>query len=246
MLDSLKDFKVLITGATGAIGSSLSFLLHQLGAHITITGTRLEALDRISSELGSKVHAIQCDMSEPESADKLVDQAAEAMGGIDGLVCNAGITRDALSLRINQKKWDEVLQINLSSPFFLNKAACKFMMRAKHGSIVNVSSVVAFSGNPGQVNYVASKAGLVGMTKSMALEFAQKNIRINCVAPGFIQSPMTDKVSQISLQRIKSNIAMQRIGQPQEIANAIAFLLSDASSYITGETLHINGGLLMK
>ena len=238
--------KILITGATGGIGLALSHLLNSQGAVLVVSGTKVDILDKLVDQLGDNVHALPCDMSNKSQVGNLVHEAFDLMDGLDGIVCNAGIVRDGLAIRMKDSDWDDVMQINLKSPFILNKSACRLMMKQKQGgSIVNVSSVVAFQGNPGQANYTASKAGLIAMSKTMAREFASKNIRVNCVAPGFINTQMISKMNKEAIDKINNNIPMHRIGQPDEIAGVISFLLSNVASYITGETIHVNGGLLM-
>ncbi len=238
----LKGKKVLLTGGTSGIGKQILSTLSELEAVITTCGTREEALSSIASEF--KVNAVKADLSDREQVNNLVDTAYEKMGGIDALVCNAGITDDKLLLRMSDESWDKVININLTSTFLLNRRVARIMSRQRYGRIINMSSVVAFAGNPGQVNYVASKSGMVGMTKSIALELAGRNVTANCIAPGFIKTPMTDKLSDAQVERALSKVPLGCIGEPGDIAAAVVFLMSDEAKYITAQTLHINGGML--
>lgn len=241
MID-LKGRTALITGATGSIGWSCSKLLHLLGANLVISGTRQDKLQELAQSLGNERCQIsRCDLSDYQACEELVSQVDQ----IDILVCNAGITDDALSVRMSVESFEKVLRINLTSSFVLNKAAVKKMMKKRYGRIINISSVVGFSGNPGQANYCASKAGLVAMSKAIAGEFAERGITVNCVAPGFIESNMTDKLTQDQKDAISKKIPAKRLGIPDDVASAVAFLASDAAAYITGNTIHVNGGMLM-
>lgn len=231
----------LVTGASGGIGSAATKKLHSLGAHVIISGTNAEKLSTLASELKTNVTTRACDLHDASDCQKMVEDIAK----LDILVCNAGITRDMLSIKMSNESFDEVLQINLKASFVLNRTAVQKMMRERYGRIINISSVVAISGNPGQANYCASKAGLIGMTKSIAMEVASRNVTINAVAPGFIVSDMTDKLNDLQKEAILGRIPSKAMGVPEDIANAIAFLASDAASYITGQTLHVNGGMLM-
>ncbi|MGI4850397.1 MAG: 3-oxoacyl-[acyl-carrier-protein] reductase [Janthinobacterium lividum] len=242
---SLQGKKALITGASGGIGSAIATLLHQQGAEITISGTRLEALENIASTLGDRCHILTCNLSDNQAVETLVPQAEKLMGSLDILVNNAGMTRDNLLLRMKEEDFDTVLQINLKSAFLLMRSAIKGMMKQRQGRIINISSIVGVTGNPGQTNYCASKAGLIGMTKSLAQEIASRGITVNCLAPGFIESSMTDILTPEQRQKINQSIPLGRIGLPQEIAAGVAYLASDEAAYITGQTLHINGGMAM-
>jgi 3-oxoacyl-[acyl-carrier protein] reductase len=233
--------KALITGASGSIGGACSKLLHSLGAHVIISGTNEEKLQQLGSELQSNYTISVCNLDDPQMCEQLVSCVAD----LDILVCNAGITKDGLSMRMPLEAFEQVLKINLTASFILNKAAIKQMMKKQYGRIVNISSVVGFSGNPGQANYCASKAGLVGMSKSLAQEVAKRNITVNCVAPGFIASNMTDNLSHEQKEAIYQKIPAARFGAPEDVANAVAFLASAKASYINGSTIHVNGGMLM-
>lgn len=242
---SLKGKKFLITGASGGIGQSITDALHEAGATLCISGTKKEVLEKIAKEK-SNVYALQCDLTKSEEIDNLVDKASEIMAGFDGIICNAGITQDSLLLRMTDEAWDKVISINLTSTFKLNKKACSKMLKNGWGRIINISSIVGFTGNPGQANYAASKAGMVAMSKCIAKEFAGRNITVNCIAPGFIETPMTSSLSEEQQKNIISNVPLKRMGTPKEVASGVLFLASDEASYITGQTLHINGGLLME
>ena len=244
MLD-LKEKKALITGATGDIGGAIASVLKSQGAIVGLSGTREEKLKTLSSQMGGDNYIFPCNLGKPEEVKALFEKAEEEMGGIDILVCNAGITKDNLILRMKDEDFDEVLNINLKSTFILNRAAIKKMMRRKWGRIINISSVVAVGGNPGQANYVASKAGMIGMSKSMALEVASRGITINCVAPGFITTAMTDALNDNQKEAILKSIPSGKMGDPKDIAACVGFLSSDEAGYITGQTIHVNGGMLM-
>lgn len=236
----------LVTGATGGIGGAIAEAMHKQGATVVITGRREDALKELASKLGgTRVHILVADIADKSQAESLLDKAEELAGGVDILVCNAGITRDNLVLRMKEDEWNDVINTNLTSSFILNKAAFKKMMKKKWGRIINITSVVGVSGNPGQANYCASKAGLIGMSKSIALECASRGITINCIAPGFIKTAMTDALNEEQQSKITTNIPSGRFGLPEDIAAAAAFLASDEGGYITGQTIHVNGGLLM-
>ena len=237
--------KVLITGATGGIGSAIAKHFIDAGAIVGLSGTKEEKLKELAANLGGKTFIFPCNLNHLEEVEALFDNAETAMGEIDILVCNAGITKDNLILRMKNEDWDEVLNINLKSTFILNRSAIKKMIRRKNGRIINIASVVAVKGNPGQANYVASKAGMIGMSKSMALEVASRGVTINCIAPGFIASNMTDALNDTQKQAILGAIPAGKMGSPSDIASGVAYLASDEASYVTGQTLHINGGMLM-
>ncbi len=240
----LKEKTALVTGASGGIGYAIAKSFVEQGANVVISGTRLERLEEIQKELGEeKCKYVKCNLSEESEVEALFDKAEEAFGGIDILVCNAGITKDNLALRIKNEDFDQVINVNLRSTFILNRNAIKKMIRRKYGRIINIASVVGFTGNPGQSNYVASKAGMVGMSKSFAQEVASRGITINCVAPGFIATPMTDILNEKQQEGILSSIPAGKMGNPTDIANGVVFLASEEASYITGQTLHINGGM---
>ena len=240
MLD-LNGKTALVTGASGAIGNACSKILHSLGSHVVISGTNKEKLEALAQDLGNNVTVRSCDLHDLDDCQKMIEE----MEKIDILVCNAGITRDMLSIKMSNESFEEVININLKAGFVLNRSAIQKMIRAKYGRIINISSVVAVSGNPGQANYCASKAGLIGMTKSLAIEVASRNVTINSVAPGFIESDMTAKLNDAQKEAILSKIPFKAMGNPLDIAHAVAFLASDMASYITGQTIHVNGGMLM-
>lgn len=244
---NLNEKTALVTGATGGIGYEIAKKFIAQGANVVISGTRLNRLEEIQKEFGEdKCKFVKCNLSNEEEVEALLDNAAEASGGnIDIVVCNAGITKDNLALRIKNDDFDDVLNVNLRSTFILNRNAIKKMIRAKYGRIINIASVVGFTGNPGQCNYVASKAGMVGMSKSFAQEVATRGITINCIAPGFIQTSMTDALNEKQQEGILSSIPMKKMGSPDDIANAALYLASQEAGYVTGQTLHINGGMLM-
>ena len=242
---SLKGRKALVTGATGGIGEHIARALHYQGATVVLSGRRLEKLKEIADSLGGHTHIIECDLANEGDVNDLVSKASERAEGLDILVNNAGITRDGLILRMKDEDWQEVMKVNLESAFRLSRAAVKIMMKNRFGRIINITSIVGVTGNPGQVNYCAAKAGLIGFSKSLAAEIAGRNITVNCVAPGFIQSPMTDDLSEAHKENLLKSIPMGRMGNPEEIAAAVSFLASDKASYITGQTLHVNGGMAM-
>ncbi|WP_339048282.1 3-oxoacyl-[acyl-carrier-protein] reductase [Candidatus Mesenet endosymbiont of Phosphuga atrata] len=241
---NLEGKKFLVTGASGGIGQAITDVLHEARATLCISGTRKEILEKMV-EGKNNMYSLQCDLTKNEEVDSLVDKANDLMAGFDGIVCNAGVTQDSLLLRMTDEAWDKVISINLTSTFKLNKKACSKMLKNGWGRIINISSIVGFTGNPGQANYAASKAGMVAMSKCIAKEFAGRNITVNCIAPGFIETSMTSSLSQEQQNNIMSNIPLKRMGIPKEVASGVLFLASDEASYITGQTLHINGGLLM-
>lgn len=235
----------LITGASGGIGGEIAKRLHAAGATVAISGTRLAPLEALASELGDRVHVLTCNLSDFEAVDALPKQAAEAMGSVDILVNNAGITRDNLFMRMSDDEWQSVIDVNLTATMKLCKGVLRGMMKARWGRIVNISSVVGATGNPGQGNYAASKAGMVGMSKSLAYEVASRGITVNTVAPGFIATAMTDKLNDEQKSNILTQIPAGRMGDPEEIAAAVLYLASAESGYVTGTTLHVNGGMAM-
>ncbi len=236
--------KALVTGATGGIGGAIARALHAAGAQVALSGTRQEALDALSAELPGSV-ALACNLSDPVETDGLIGRAEEALGGLDILVANAGITKDGLLLRMKDEDFERVLDVNLGSYFRLARAASKGMMKRRMGRIIAITSVVGVTGNPGQANYAASKAGMIGFTKSIAQELASRGITANCIAPGFIVSPMTDALNDAQKEAITKSIPAARLGQPDDIAAAVVYLASDQASYVTGQTLHVNGGMAM-
>jgi 3-oxoacyl-[acyl-carrier protein] reductase len=241
----LTDRKALVTGASGGIGGAVAKALHALGATVAVSGTRPDALEGLASELGSRTHVLKANLGDKDEVEALVPAAEAAMGGLDILVNNAGITRDGLLMRMKDEDWDDVVAVNLTAAFRLSRAAVKGMMRRRFGRIVNIGSVVGTTGNPGQVNYAASKAGLIGMTKALAAEVASRGITVNCVAPGFIESPMTHGLNEKQREAILGSVPLARLGRGDEIAAAVAYLASGEAAYVTGQTLHVNGGMAM-
>jgi 3-oxoacyl-[acyl-carrier protein] reductase len=242
----LTNKKVLLTGATGGIGRAVLEVLITAGAHIVISGTDSKELEDIVKQYGKdKIFSVICNLSDAAQVDQLYQQAEQLANQIDILICNAGITRDTLSIRMSDEMWNDVININLTSVFKLNREAMKKMIRQKSGRIINISSVVGYTGNAGQANYTAAKSGLLGMSKTFALESATRGVTVNCIAPGFIDTPMTKNLSTQAKEAILSRIPMNRMGTAKEVANAALFLASDESAYITGSTIHVNGGMFM-
>lgn len=241
----LSGKSALVTGASGGIGAAIAKGLHAAGASVGLSGTRFEPLEALAAELGERAHVLPCNLSDGAAVAALPGQATEAMGAVDILVNNAGITRDNLFMRMSEEEWDQVLQVNLKSAMILSKAVMRPMMKARWGRIVNITSVVGATGNPGQANYAASKAGLVGMSKSLAYEVASRGITVNCVAPGFITTAMTDKLTDDQKSGILAQVPAGRMGEPDEIAAAVVYLASAEAAYTTGATLHVNGGMAM-
>jgi 3-oxoacyl-[acyl-carrier protein] reductase len=235
----------LITGASGGIGGEIARTLHGAGATVGLSGTRIEPLEALAAELGVRTHILPCNLSDVAEVDALPKQAIEAMGAVDILVNNAGITRDQIFMRMSADEWGDVINVNLTSTMRLCKGVIRGMMKARWGRIVNVSSIVGATGNPGQANYAASKAGMVGMSKSIAYEVASRGITVNCIAPGFIATAMTEKLSDEQKDKINQQIPVGRMGAPEEIAAAALYLASVQAAYITGTTLHVNGGMAM-
>ncbi len=235
----------LVTGASGGIGAAIASALHGAGATVALSGTRLEPLQALAAELGERAHVLPCNLSDGDAVSALPKQAAETMGTLDVLVNNAGITRDGLFMRMSNEDWDAVLAVNLSATMKLCKGAIRGMMKARWGRIVNITSVVGATGNPGQANYAASKAGVVAMSKSLAQEVASRGITVNCVAPGFIATAMTDKLNDDQKVAILSQIPAGRMGAPAEIGSAVLYLASAEAGYVTGASLHVNGGMAM-
>jgi len=235
----------LVTGASGGIGSAIAKALHAQGATVAVTGTREAALEALAADLGDRVHAIPADLSDPAAPGELVKQAEGAMGGLDILVNNAGLTRDGLLMRMKDEDWQTGLDVNLTAGFRLVRAALRGMMKRRTGRIVGITSVVGVTGNPGQANYAASKAGMIGFTKATAQEVANRNITANCVAPGFIETAMTDGLDEKQRETILTKVPAGRLGTADEIAAAVTYLASDEAAYITGQTLHVNGGMAM-
>ena len=235
----------LVTGASGGIGADIARALHGAGATLALSGTRTEPLEALAGELGERAHVLPCNLSDPQAVEGLVKRAVEAMGSLDILVNNAGITRDGLVMRMSDEDWQAVIDVNLTATFRLCRAAIRGMMKARWGRIVNISSVVGTTGNAGQVNYAASKAGMVGLSKSLAAEVASRGITVNCIAPGFIETAMTDKLNEAQRAGILGAVPAGRMGRPEEIAAAVLYLASPEAGYVTGATLHVNGGMAM-
>ena len=243
---TLNHRKVLVTGATGGLGEAIARAFHAQGAVVAISGRRTDKLEELKASLGhDRVHVLAADLAEIETLAPLVDRAVEAMDGLDVLVNNAGITKDGLMLRMKEADYDAVLEVNLKAPFMLMQSALKPMMKNKFGRIINISSVVGVTGNPGQTNYCAAKAGLIGMSKSLALEMASRGITVNCIAPGYIASAMTDAMTEEQRAALVVGIPQKKPGRPEDIAAAAVYLASDEASYVTGQTLHVNGGLAL-
>ncbi|HXE69957.1 MAG TPA: 3-oxoacyl-[acyl-carrier-protein] reductase [Hyphomicrobiaceae bacterium] len=243
----LVDKTALITGATGGIGGAIARALHTQGATVAISGRQVDRLEALATELGSRVVVCPCDLGRREEVAKLIDAAIAKLGRLDILVNNAGLTKDNLFMVMKDEQWDEVIAVNLTSTFMLMRAAARAMMRAKtgYGRIINISSVSGIIGNPGQGNYAAAKAGMIGMSKSLAREVASRGITVNCIAPGFIKTPMTDALNEKQTAAIKEAIPTQKFGTPDDVAAAAVYLASLEAGYITGETLNVNGGLVM-
>ena len=242
---NLKNKKIIVTGATGGIGNSIVKVLSDTGAKILATGTRLEKLEELKSKF-KNTNILKFDISKSEEIEEFIENATKQLGGgLDCLINNAGITQDNLAIRMNINEWKKVIDVNLTSTFLLSKFAVKKMLKNKYGKIINITSVVGHTGNLGQANYTASKAGIVAMSKSLAIEYAKKNININCISPGFIKTEMTDKIDEKFKETIISKIPSSRLGEPEDVANAVLFLASDQSNYINGETIHVNGGMYM-
>ena len=242
---SVKDKNIIITGASGGIGNSITKKLYEAGANILATGTREEKLD-VLKENYVNIKTLKFDISDHEKIEEFVNDATAKLGGsLDCIVNNAGITKDNLAIRMTMEEWSKVIDINLTSTFLMSKFAIKKMLKNKSGKIINITSVVGHTGNVGQSNYTASKAGIVAMSKSLAIEYAKKNINVNCISPGFISTAMTDKIDEKFKDAIISNIPANRLGKPEDVANAVLFLASQSSDYINGETIHVNGGLYL-
>lgn len=241
----LSGKKALVTGASGGIGGAIATALHARGADVALSGTREDALQALAATLGERAHVTPARLGEEGAAEQLVADATQAMGGVDILINNAGLTRDTLAMRMKDEDWDLVLNVNLKSAFQLSRACLKGMMKARFGRIISVTSIVGVTGNPGQCNYAASKAGLIGMSKSLAQEVAPRGITVNCVAPGFIATPMTDALNDDQKGAILGKIPTRAMGNPDDIAGATVYLASDEANYVTGQTLHVNGGMAM-
>ena len=242
----LTGMTALVTGASGGIGSAIAKALVGQGAKVALSGTREEALKAVAAEIGGETVILPCNLSDSAAVDALVPQAVEALGGkLDILVNNAGVTRDNLAMRMKDEEWDQVIRVNLEAAFRLIRAAAKPMMKARFGRVISITSVVGATGNPGQVNYAASKAGLVGMSKALAQELASRNITVNCVAPGFIASAMTDGLPEAQKEALMTKIPAAKLGEGLDVAAAVTYLASREANYVTGQTLHVNGGMAM-
>jgi len=241
----LNDKCALVTGASGGIGGAIARAFHAQGAKVGLSGTRKDALDELAGELGEGAFVLPADLSSADAAGQLIKDAAAAMGSVDILVNNAGLTRDQLAMRMSEEDWQTVLDINLTAAFRLSKACLRAMMKKRWGRIIGITSIVGVTGNPGQVNYAASKAAMIGMSKSLAQEVASRNITVNCVAPGFIETPMTDALSDEQKDNLMGRIPAGRLGLPDDIAAACVYLAADETSYVSGQTLHVNGGMVM-
>lgn len=237
--------RALVTGASGAIGGAIARTLHAQGAMVALSGTRHEALEALASELGDNAYVVPCDLSVADEVGNLIERSEAVLGDLDVLVNNAGLTRDNLFARVADSDWERVIAVNLTAAFKLSREALRGMVRRRSGRIISITSVVAITGNPGQSNYVAAKAGLAGMSKALAHEVATRNVTINCVAPGFIASAMTDALNEKQRATIMDRVPAKRLGTPSDVAAAAAFLASDAAGYITGQTIHVNGGMAM-
>ena len=244
-MNDLKNKNIIVTGASGGIGNSIVKKLYEHGANVLASGTKTEKLEELKSNF-EKIKTLKFDISQIDKVEEFIENATKEIGGnLDCIINNAGITQDNLAIRMSLDEWKKVIDVNLSSTFFMSKFAIKKMLKNKSGKIINITSVVGHTGNLGQSNYTASKAGIIAMSKSLALEYAKKNININCISPGFIKTAMTDKIDDKFKEMIISKIPSGRLGEPEDIANAVLFLASNQSNYINGETLHVNGGMYM-
>jgi len=244
-MSNLKDKNIIVTGASGGIGNSIVKKLSEAGANILASGTKIEKLEELKGQF-EKIKVLKFDISQSNKIEEFIENATKELGGsLDCIVNNAGITQDNLAIRMSLEEWQKVIDINLTSTFLMSKYSIKKMLKNKYGKIVNITSVVGHTGNLGQVNYAASKAGIIAMSKSLAIEYAKKNINVNCISPGFIKTVMTDKIDDKFKEIIVSRIPSARLGEPDDIANAVLFLISNQSNYINGETLHVNGGMYM-
>lgn len=242
---ALKDRKMLVTGASGGLGRSIACAFHQQGATVVLSGRNTEKLEALHNELGERSFVVPCDLNETEQVDQLVAKSSEVMGGLDTIVNNAGITKDGLLLMMKLSDWQDVLRVNLEIAFRLSKASLRPMLKGNFGRIINITSVVGVMGNPGQANYAAAKAGLIGFSKALAKEVASRGITVNCIAPGFIKSAMTNVLNEEQQAKINQSIPMGKIGAAEDIAAAAVFFASQEAGYITGQTLHVNGGMHM-
>jgi 3-oxoacyl-[acyl-carrier protein] reductase len=235
----------LVTGASGGIGGAIAKALHAQGATVALSGTRREALEKVAAELGARTHVLPCDLGDPAATDALAKEAESAMGKLDILINNAGLTRDNIAMRMKDEEWQKVLDVNLTAGFRLARAAMRGMMKRRHGRIIGITSIVGITGNPGQANYAAAKAGMIGMSKALAQELASRSITVNCVAPGFIETAMTDALTEEQKAQILPKVPAGKLGTPLDIAAAVVYLASDEAAYVTGQTIHVNGGMAM-
>ena len=243
-MKDLENKNVIVTGASGGIGNSIVERLNKCGANILATGTKIEKLEELKKKF-DKIKILKFDISQSDKIEEFIENSTSGLGGLDCIINNAGITQDNLAIRMSLDEWKKVIDINLTSTFLMSKFSIKKMLKNKKGKIINITSVVGHTGNLGQANYTASKAGIIAMSKSLAIEYAKKNININCISPGFIQTAMTDKIDEKFKEVIISKIPSARLGKPEDIASAVIFLASNQSDYINGETLHVNGGMYM-
>ena len=242
---ALSDKKALVTGASGGIGGAIAGALHAQGATLTLAGRNKEALERLAGELGDRTHVVTGDLGDADSADAMLSAATKGMDGIDILVNNAGLTRDNLAMRIKDEDWQQVINVNLTASFRLSRAVLRGMMKARWGRIINITSIVGVTGNPGQANYAASKAGIIGMSKALASEVATRGVTVNCIAPGFIETAMTESLGADQQAKLMESVPAGRLGTPEDVAACAVFLASDEAAYVTGQTLHVNGGMAM-
>jgi 3-oxoacyl-[acyl-carrier protein] reductase len=245
MMFDLTGKTALVTGASGAIGGAIARALHGQGATVALSGTRRDVLDALAGELKDRVHVLACDLADKDAVEALVPSAEEKMGKLDILVANAGVNRDNLFVQLRDEDWEKVITVNLTATFRLTRAAVKSMMRRRWGRVIGISSIVGYTGNPGQGNYTASKAGMVGMMKSVAAEYAKRNVTANCIAPGIIASAMIDKLNDKQREAIMARVPAGRLGTPADVAAAAVYLASDEAAYVTGQTIHVNGGMAM-
>ena len=241
----LSGKKALVTGASGGLGGAIARALHGQGAHVGLSGTKVPALEDLAAALGARAYVLPADLADPATGDKLIADADKAMGQVDILVNNAGLTRDMIAIRLGDEDWQKVLDVNLTAGFRLARAVLRTMLRRRWGRIIGIGSVVAQTGNPGQANYAAAKAGMIGMSKALAAEVASRNITVNVIAPGFMETAMTDKLTDAIKERLLDHIPMKRMGQPADVAAAVVYLASEEAGYVTGQTLHVNGGMAM-
>ncbi len=235
----------LVTGASGGIGGAIARALHAQGAAVGLSGTRVEVLEALAGELGERTHVMPCNLSDPEAVAALPGQAEAAMGSLDILINNAGLTRDNLAVRMKDEEWSQVLDVNLTAGFRLARASLRGMMKRRWGRIIGITSIVGVTGNPGQANYAASKAGMIGMSKALAQEVGSRGITVNCVAPGFIETAMTDALGEAQREKLLAAVPARRLGSAADVASGVVFLASEEASYVTGQTLHVNGGMAM-